>query len=110
MTAPKPTLSTATAEEIQKALEYAHYLKEFRKRKKENLLVPRSCKYCGKDFLLKRIDKIFCGDKCRTNHGAREFAERYRRMEVEIDALHVQCEELRKERNALQLQLLKLKE
>ena len=109
MTAPKPTLSTATAEELEQARNYAHWLKEFQLRRKQRCLLPRKCKHCETEFTPKRDDKVFCTDRCRSNFAAKEFAGRYKRMEKELEELHAQYSEIFKENQDLKAEVARLR-
>ena len=81
---PTPTLSTATAEEIQTALLQLH-----------NNLSVRKCKYDGKEFKPVRHWQEFCCNKCRLKYHAECKDLIIDEQQQTIAALRREIEELR---------------
>jgi hypothetical protein len=61
----QPTVSTATQEEIEEALQVARNRKLYRTLKTLEAIEQRRCECCGELFMPARMWQKYCTDKCR---------------------------------------------
>lgn len=80
--------------EIAAAIARVEYSKEWKRKKRMQTLLEKTCPHCDKHFVQRREWQTFCTDKCRT-----EFHKK--KLQRDVEALSEENAALRAERDRL---------